>query len=103
VDEKTNAASSNPSWRFSPEQLRLIMLQDGVTKYSVDLTKITSSAHMLDLVFDVSAKAWANHQIVGELIEQLRELFDPRATLCREGRDHKMDPVQHLRRCRARQ
>ncbi len=103
MEDKNYVPSSSPEplWQFSPEQLKLLLLQDGIAKYSVDLKKITSSAHMLNVVFDVSTKTWANHQIVGELITNLRELFDPQATLCEGGEDHKLDAERYLgHRCR---
>ena len=74
----------------------MILLEDNFARYSIDLRKVTSSACMLDIVFDVSSKHWASSQLVGELIQQLRELFDPQITLCGGGKDRKLDPVDYL-------
>ena len=83
-------------WRFDAGQLRLICQSPEAASFSVDLRRITSSACMLDVIFDASSRPWANPVVVGELVKNLQILFDPRSTLCGQGRDHKLDPVAYI-------
>lgn len=48
---------------------------------------------MLDAIFDVKTRSWANNEVVGDLITALQDLFDPRVTLCGGGRDRSFDPT----------
>ena len=56
-------------------------------RYEIDLREITSSAKMLDLIFQIAAgKVWATNECVAGLIAALNEIFDPQANLCPSGR-----------------
>jgi hypothetical protein len=57
---------------------------------------MSSSAWMLNVIFDVRSKTWATSAVVGDLISAFRDLFDPQASLCSGGEDQAFDPAAHL-------
>ena len=83
-------------WHFDPHSLTLIFHSGEEIQHLVDLRKITSSTCMLDIIFEVSGRSWASKEIVGDLIQALQDLFDPKVTLCGAVRDRPLDPVAHL-------
>lgn len=88
-------------WHFDPNSVALVFRSDdGQIYHSIDLRKITSSACMLDAIFDTSGRHWASKEITGDLVQALQELFDPQITLCGAGRDDTLDPVAHLEKRR---
>lgn len=84
------------SWSFNSEDLTLEYVRDGLPAYSVQLRKITSSACMLDVIFDLKNRPWGNNEVMGDLISAFQDLFDPRVTLCGGGQDRVFDPVTHF-------
>ena len=84
-------------WRFDAAQLRLVCQTPEAASFSVDLRRITSSACMLDVIFEASSRPWASAVVVGELVKNLQDLFDPQATLCGQGRDRKLDPAAYIK------
>ncbi|MDQ2712038.1 MAG: hypothetical protein M3Y24_07375 [Acidobacteriota bacterium] len=83
-------------WHFDPHSLTLVFRSGEEVHHLVDLRRITSSTCMLDIIFDISGRPWASKDIIGDLIQALQELFDPKVTLCGAGRDRLLDPVVHL-------
>lgn len=85
-------------WRLDTATLELLLEeQPGRCTYPVDLEGFTSSAPMLDMIFQVAKKTWATAEDVGDLIGALQNIFDPQARLCGSGRDRKLDATAHLR------
>jgi hypothetical protein len=70
-------------WEFDAKRLCLVF--DGAGGYEVDLEEMTTSAQMLDWIFQVSNKAWAERKDVGDLIQALEDLLHPQGTLCSGG------------------
>lgn len=83
-------------WSFNPAALTLDLVRDGLPAHSIQLRKITSSACMLDAIFDLKNRSWADNEVVGDLITALQDLFDPRVNLCGGGRDRNLDPLMHF-------
>ena len=85
------------SWSFNPGELSLDLMRDGLPVHSIHLRTITSSACMLDVIFDLKSRSWANNEVVGDLVTALQDLFDPRVTLCGGGRDRTLDPLSRFK------
>lgn len=69
-------------WEFDAESLVLKDRENGRNEYEVDLESITSSAAMLECIFQVDIKTWLSREDIGNLIEALDNLLDPRVNLC---------------------
>jgi len=70
-------------------------------RYQIDLEECTSSAQMLDWIFQVSNKVarCLSREDVGHLIQALQDLLWPQANLCSFGSDKRMDdPAEYLRK-----
>lgn len=75
------------NWEYEQhEHLRLLVYRgpDGYP-YEIDLGGITSSAACLDWIFQLHGKTWMSPQDCSDLIETLRVLVNPQATLCSCG------------------
>ena len=83
-------------WTFNPMALSLVLEADGLPGYSINLRSITSSACMLEVIFDLRAQSWVPNDVIADLIAAFQDLFDPRETLCGTGRDAKIDPMARL-------
>jgi hypothetical protein len=55
--------------------------------YEVDIERMTTSAAILDLIRQATAKTWVSRQDAGDLIEAIRTIVNPQATLCSWGRE----------------
>jgi hypothetical protein len=84
-------------WEFDAESLVLKYRENGRNEYEVDLGNITSSAGMLDWIFEVSSKTWASREDIGNLVSALGDLLCPQANLCPGGSDKQFDPVKYMR------
>ena len=87
-------------WTFEAHSLALVLELGGSPRHAIDLTKITSSTSMLDVIFDVSSRPWANQEIVGALVQELQELFDPQTNLRKEKEAQGFDPIDCLHKRR---
>lgn len=83
-------------WSFDPATLGLVLSEGMFPPYRVELSKITSSACMLDVIFDLKDKQWATNDVIGDLIMAFQALFDPQMTLCGQNRGKTFDPVAYL-------
>jgi len=99
ADTSTSTAGWG-SWSFNHSALTLDLLQAGLPAYSINVRGVTSSACMLDAIFDLKSKPWANNEVIGDLVTALQDLFDPRVTLCGGGRDRTFDPLSHFQTLR---
>jgi hypothetical protein len=84
-------------WEFDAEGLVLKYGEDGRNEYEVDLGSITSSAEMLEWIFQVSVKTWASREDIGNLVRALGNLPCPQANLGSGGSDKQFDPVKYMR------
>lgn len=81
-------------WRLDAERLVLVFI-DG---YEIDIETINSSAEMLDWIFQIHRKVWATPQVMADLVQALKDIFDPQANLCSFGIDERIEnPKEFLR------
>ena len=92
-----NSATNWGVWSFDASRLALVLELAGSPKHSIDLRHMTSSACLLDSIFEVHEKEWANKEIVGDLIAAFQDLFDPRVSVCSNREPRTFDPVAHLK------
>lgn len=87
------------NWQFHPHNLTL---RYEPLRYEVDLEKITSSARMLDWIFQIAPKNWATPKVRSDLLDALEALLQPQGNYCGAGRDVRPDPRAILRGRRTR-
>jgi hypothetical protein len=81
------------SWQLDAERLALVHTPD---RHEIDLEEISTSAQMLDWVFEV--QRWALPQVLADLLTALGAIFQPQANLCTGGADARIDdPKRFLR------
>ncbi len=66
-------------WRFDPDDLLLIHKQGS---YIIPLERITSSACLLDWIFQIQKKPWANPVTIISLLIAFRCILDPQKNYC---------------------
>jgi hypothetical protein len=67
---------------------------NGAGFYEIDLDRMTSSAEMLDAIFQVAGKRWISNEDIGDLVRALDDLLDPQAHLCSNGKDKAFHPLR---------
>lgn len=91
-------------WKLDPETFELYTDPASVGySYAVDLETCTTSAEVLDWIFQINTKQWApddhgNAIIVAGLIRALRDLLDPQAHLCSSGLSKRLTKANIRRR-----
>jgi hypothetical protein len=80
------------TWEFDATRLVLVYTPTG---YEIDLEDMSSSAEMLDWVFQVGR--WATPQEMADLVAAFNDIFDPQANLCSGGADCRVNPTEFLR------
>jgi hypothetical protein len=55
--------------------------------YDVDLERCRTSAEVLDWIFQVAAKTWADDRMIAGLVRELDRRLHPQGTLCAFGAD----------------
>jgi hypothetical protein len=53
--------------------------------YEVDLEEMTTSAQMLDWIFQIRRKTWCTSEDAGDLLQLLDRLLHPQSSLCSGG------------------
>jgi hypothetical protein len=85
------------SWKLSTKSLALKH-----EFYEIDLETIGSSGSMLDWIFQVQQKTWADASVMNDLLAALHDIFDPQANLCSfcegESTGKTFNPTQFLRK-----
>lgn len=76
---------------FDPDRLVLVFDVDGYD-YEVDIEECTTSAEMLDWIFQINGKQWLktekeNAELIGRLVQAFDDLLNPQATLCSWGQE----------------
>jgi hypothetical protein len=74
-------------WRLT--DVRSLALDEGLRGrriYEVDLDRVATSTDALDWLCQVGRKAWATHQIVGDLLRALECCVGPLQGLCHRDR-----------------
>jgi len=82
--EKCLAEGWGP-WKYDPKDHTLEHQRTG---YWIALSDVTTSAHMLDWIFQLHGKTWGREdQTVLHLLDAFNDLFHPQATLCSWGKE----------------
>jgi hypothetical protein len=84
-------------WRLDAKSLELFYRRNRWT-YEIDLEKLTTSAAMLDWIFQVQLKVWCSASDIKHLLEAFHALFRPQATLCSGGFSKTLDATRHLKK-----
>jgi len=71
------------NWKYCAE-LKVLRYRDRFG-YEVDLERMETAAAVLDWVFHVSNKTWCSPLDISDLIEAIRALVNPQASLCSWG------------------
>jgi hypothetical protein len=53
--------------------------------YEVDVERIRCSSGMLDWIFQINGKSWADARVVKDLVNAFDDIFHPQANLCSGG------------------
>jgi len=69
-------------WIYDPERLTLTGTRG---MYSIPLEQLTTSAQMLNAIFQVQGKPWCDPTMAGMLLAALQELLMPQHYLCSWG------------------
>jgi hypothetical protein len=72
-------------WTYHPESLEVRCRVKGSYEYFIDLETCNTSAEMLHWIFHISTKRWATNEVIGDLVEILKQLLRPQLTLCFDG------------------
>jgi hypothetical protein len=86
-------------WRFQRSDLTLQYdPQDRHWWYEIDLERMTNSAAMLDVIFQISNKreSCCSTEDIGHLISALNDLLNPQANICSFGTNATLDATKYL-------
>jgi hypothetical protein len=86
-------------WHYKSDTIELVYTdpQSHRDEYSIDIERQTSSAQLLDTIYQIADKTWAGPSTVGYLVLAFKELLHPQSTLCSGGMDKRLDDVRgHL-------
>lgn len=74
--------------------LTLSIMRQGHEVYYVDLEQCTTSAQLLDRIFQIAGKTWVSPTLMGLIIKALDTCLYPQATLCSCGMDSTIEPSE---------
>lgn len=75
-----------------------LLLTHKKAKYNVHLDDCKTSAAVLDWIFQIHMKEWADSDTIVGLLDALRDTIDPQATLCSSGIEKgPIDPKKIIR------
>ena len=75
------------SWRIDIARSILVHEKSG---HEVDLLELNRPAQMLNCIFQINAKEWATDADLGNLVQALGYVFDPKATMGSGGQDQRV-------------
>jgi hypothetical protein len=75
-------------WAFDEKELTLTHPAVG---YEIDLKRIHSSAAILDWIFQIRRKPWADARAMHDLLNAFAEILDPQANYCPWEENRKAD------------
>lgn len=73
-------------WRVN-RRLRVITLPIRGIFYEIDLDRCKTCAQVMDWIFQVAGKTWADPDIIGWLVRALDEVLRPQETMCSNGKE----------------
>jgi hypothetical protein len=76
------------NWALDPKNLTLTHAAEG---YEIDLERIHTSAAVLDWIFQVQHKAWADAGTTHDLLRAFDDILDPQANYCSDEQDLRAD------------
>ena len=82
-------------WVLNKETMALV---HAPTDYYVDLEEITSSAQILDWIFQIRLKQWATPKVITDLLEAFKTILDPQSNYCSMGKDRRSNGSDHVYR-----
>lgn len=74
--------------------LETVIAADTGATYQVPVDELSNSAKILDWVFQVEEKTWANSADVGDLVSAVREIIG--RGVASSGKDNPLDPKKIL-------
>lgn len=74
------------SWTLNPKNLSLER-----EHYDISLKSIKNSAELLDWIFQVQSKTWAEPQVLHDLLAAFDDVLHPQENYCSMGVDHQVD------------
>lgn len=87
------------AWRLNRRSLELTIDRDGF-QYEIDLERITTSAQMLDWIYQLRGKMWMRSVDIADLVAAFDDIFNPQANLCSQGRPKTIADVRQFLRQR---
>lgn len=85
--------SSWGRWTLNPNNA---CLETQNPTYQIPVDEMTSSASILDWIFQIQEKTWASSQDVGDLVEAVADILG--RGVCGSGIDKTIDPKPFLRK-----
>jgi hypothetical protein len=76
------------SWEFNPKNLTLT---HSTERYEIDLEDIHSSAAILDWIFQIKHKGWADSTTMYDLVRAFDDILGPQANYCSGEQDIRAD------------
>ena len=76
------------NWKFDPKNLTLEHSGEG---YEIDLERIHTCAAMLDWIFQIQAKSWADAKTMRDLLRAFDDILSPQVNYCPGEQDQRAD------------
>ena len=71
---------------------------NGRREYEVDLEECADSAQVLDWIFQIRGKAWADARTISDFLNALHDILHPQQNLCSGGANKQIKPRDFLRK-----
>jgi hypothetical protein len=81
------------NWRYNAKLLTLTHVAE---HYEIRLDECSTSAQMLDWIFQLATKTWMTSEDIGDLIHALKDIINPQANLCSFGTIKTLDVKKYL-------
>lgn len=78
-------------WRLLPEVPALEFENEEIQGYRIDLDRVTTSAQMLDWIFQIHSKPWGAAAFLG-FMAALYDVLNPQGLVCTWGTDRPFTP-----------
>jgi len=76
------------NWVFDPNNLTLSHATEG---YEIGLEEVHSSAAILDWIFQILGKQWADARTMHDLLRAIDDILRPQANYCSNEQDKRAD------------
>jgi hypothetical protein len=86
------------SWRYDPKDLKLRYQVNRVKVHEIDLTRGSTSAAILDALFELETKPWASPKILDGAARALKDLLNPAADFSDDAKERSQATGDALRR-----